>query len=186
MSVSPSIDQAEDLFSAPEFRILQHYFEHGEDHSPLSDATRRDIASLKLGGISSVNAAVAAIVLRGIQHRLPRWVGRNQDGRIVYGRKFYLPAGERKLLLKPRWVHGDSGFGAGPGMSWSIAYHVVWVPVFDRFIVTESSDDGDEDGPADHAIGHFQSEVPHDAEQIDRILAPYRANLREMKGEDDC
>jgi len=51
--------------------------------------------------------------------------------------------------------------------------------------VTESSDDAGCSDSADHAIGHFQSDLPHDAEQIDAILAPYRAKLVEMNGEDE-
>ena len=177
-------DSPEGLFTPEEFRILEHWFEHGDD-SARSDALRRDIEQLDLAGISSASAAVAAILLRCIQHALPRWVGRSEDGRIVYGRKYYLPKSQRKLLLKPRHVHGASGFGAGPGMSWSVCYHVVWVPIFDRFVVTESCDDAGCSDSADHAVGHFQSDLPHDVEQIDAILKPYRAKLAEIAGEDE-
>ena len=38
---------------------------------------------------------------------------------------------------------------------------------------------------ADHAIGHVQSDLPHDVEQIDAILKPYRAKFAEMAGEDE-
>lgn len=177
-------DTPDGLFTPEEFRILDHWFEHGDDING-ADSLPRDIERLDLGGISSAGAAVAAIVLRCIQHTLPRWIGRSADGRIVYGRKYYLPKRERKLLLKPRRVHSASGFGAGPGMSWSIAYHVVWVPIFDRFVVTESSDDAGCSDSADHAVGHFQSDLPHDVEKIDAILAPYRAWLAEATAEDE-
>lgn len=177
-------DSPEGLFTPEEFRILEHWFEHGND-SDDSGRLRRDIEQLDLGDISSPSAAVAAIVLRCIQHTLPRWIGRSEDGQIVYGRKFYLPKSQRKLLLKPRWVHGASGFGAGPGMGWKVSYHVVWVPIFDRFVVTESSDDAGCSDSADHAIGHFQSDLPHDAGQVDAILEPYRARLAEMARENE-
>ena len=39
--------------------------------------------------------------------------------------------------------------------------------------------------PTHRAIGHFQSDLLHDVEQIDAILKPYRAKLAEMTGEDE-
>ena len=70
-------------------------------------------------------------------------------------------------------------------MSWSVSYHVVWVPIFDRFVVNESCDDAGCSDSANPAIGHFPSALPHAVEQIDAILKPYRARLAKMTGEDE-
>ena len=52
-------------------------------------------------------------------------------------------------------------------------------------IPTEFCDDATCSDSADHAIGHFQSDLPHDVEQIDAIVKPYRAELAEIAGEDE-
>jgi len=40
-------------------------------------------------------------------------------------------------------------------MSWPEAYHLTWLPEFDRYVVTASADSTDAWGYEDRAIGHF-------------------------------
>jgi len=139
--------QAEDLFTAAEFRILDNYFAG----SPGYEGLDTDLAeTVDQDTWPSVNTAVARILLERIQDRLPRWMGRNSEAELVVSRAGRKARRDRRILMKPVYAGSREGFGGGPGMSWRIEYHTVWVPLFDRFVVTESSDDGE-----DFAIGHF-------------------------------
>jgi hypothetical protein len=57
-----------------------------------------------------------------------------------------------RFLFEINW--GDSG----PGFSWPEAYHLAWLPGFDRYLVTASQDSPDRYGYTDVAIGHFPAD----------------------------
>ena len=44
---------------------------------------------------------------------------------------------------------------SAPGFSWPVSYHLVWLPIYERFVVTASADCPDAFGYADFALGHF-------------------------------
>jgi hypothetical protein len=102
------------------------------------------------------DAAVGGILLEAMEHRLPQWIGRNKDGEVVMARKYSDPAkhAERtvKLTAQPLLT---INWGGGPGNSWPESYKLVWVPVFERFVVTSSSDSPEGFGYCDFALGVF-------------------------------
>lgn len=169
-------EQAEGLFTAAEFRVLDNYFAG----DPGYDGLDVDLTEIVVQDTwPSVNAAVALILLERIQDRLPRWMGRNFEGELVVSRAGRKARRDRRILMKPVYAGSREGFGAGPGMSWRIEYHTVWVPLFDRFVVTESRDDGE-----DFAIGHFASAVPFDPTKASRIIAGESPDRYDSEGKE--
>jgi len=47
---------------------------------------------------------------------------------------------------------------SAPGFSWPVSYHLVWTPIYERFVVTASADCPDAFSYADFARGHFGSD----------------------------
>ena len=62
---------------------------------------------------------------------------------------------DRKILLLPRYLFTINWADSGPGYSWPVAYNVTWLPYYDRFVVTASSDGSDTFGYCDFALGSF-------------------------------
>jgi hypothetical protein len=46
-------------------------------------------------------------------------------------------------------------WSGGPGATWGSLYCLTWLPEFERFVVTESTDDDEPYQHTDFAIGHF-------------------------------
>lgn len=160
------IGETDGLFTPAEYRILEAWF--AGRSADLID----DILSLDLPGnkIPPVEGAVAAIVLERIQHRLPCWAGRNAAGELVFGRKHHLPKADRRVLLLPRLLFGINWASDAPGMDCPMDYHLTWVPIFDRFVVTASADDDSLFGYPDIALGHFVSDAVFDAGVVGAIV----------------
>ncbi|MFZ9127073.1 MAG: hypothetical protein ACO3LH_09595 [Steroidobacteraceae bacterium] len=100
-------------------------------------------------------AWVGAFAVAEIQERLPNWTAVTDKGfqcnrqiRAVVGRRV---VGLTRHLFTINWA--DSG----PGFSWPVAYTLVWIPVFDRFVVTSSADGPDAFGYADFALGSLEA-----------------------------
>jgi hypothetical protein len=67
----------------------------------------------------------------------------------------------------------------GPGFSWPVYYHLVWVPIYERFVVTASADCPDAFGYADFALGHF---ARSDETRQVRLRSPAVADLPLIAG----
>jgi hypothetical protein len=46
---------------------------------------------------------------------------------------------------------------SAPGFSWPVSYHLVWTPIYERFVVTASADCPDAFGYADFVLGKAQT-----------------------------
>ncbi|NKI35146.1 hypothetical protein HFP89_08200 [Wenzhouxiangella sp. XN79A] len=164
-------ENAEGLFSPAEYRVLAHYL----DGSPRYVGLAEDLAEiLPDARYRSVESAVALVALERIQQRLPRWLVRNSQGDIVETRKQRPVSKNRKVLLKPVYLGSDEGFGAGPGMSWRVEYFATWIPLFDRFVITQSDDDGN-----DELIGVLDSLDGSGRQSPHHLLDQWRAEMRE-------
>lgn len=97
--------------------------------------------------------AVARIALKRIQNKLPVWACIDKDGEFVVARVYeeHEPQGAELL---PLYLFMINWADSGPGFSWPESYHLVWLPGFDRYVVTASQDSPDCYGFEDIAIGH--------------------------------
>lgn len=100
-------------------------------------------------------AAIASMLLERIDRRLPQWSVVDADGTVQFARKLRdrstLP--ERRVLASVRHLFTINWATSGPGFSWPLAYHLIWVPTYDRFVVTDSHDSDEIFGCADFALG---------------------------------
>lgn len=96
--------------------------------------------------------AVARLVLQRIQDSLPAWAGTNNKGEFVIARK-YTRKEVALVSFFPQHLFTINWADSGPGFSWPEAYYLVWLPVFERYVVTASQDSPDCYGFEDIAIG---------------------------------
>ena len=96
--------------------------------------------------------AVARLCLARIQDCLPAWAGVNSDGEFVVARN-YSRAEVAMVNFHPQHLFTINWADSGPGFSWPEAYYLVWLPVFERYVVTASQDSPDCYGFEDIAIG---------------------------------
>lgn len=122
---------------------------------------------------STLQIAVAQILLGRIEHQLPQWIASRGDGEVVVGRQPRTrPAAAERLTFLPSTVFCINWADSGPGFSWPETYHVTYIPGFERCIVTASRDSSDMWGCTDHAIGHFPMDVGM-VEGARRCIAEY-------------
>jgi hypothetical protein len=132
------------------------------EHRPLADA----LASLGLEHEAKqydrLDAAVGQILLRDIAHRLPR-LRQWRDCRSRY-------AGQhRRLNFAPQHLFTITWPSQTPGLRGPVAYHRVWMPAFERFVVTASEPTDAPHGYCDFALGSF-ADVPHWATLTGEII----------------
>jgi hypothetical protein len=96
--------------------------------------------------------AVAQILLHDVQDSLPQWAA-IRDGELLTNRKSYQGRSDERLQFNPRLLFSINWATNGPGFEWPEAYHVTYLPDFEKFIFTASRDGDDVWGCADHAIG---------------------------------
>jgi hypothetical protein len=103
-----------------------------------------------------VEAAVAAILLRSIEHRLPNWVAWSPETGVVLARKWRSRTDSRRLHLVPQHLFTFNWGTTAPGYSWPQKYHLTWVPLYERYVVTVSADSPEGlSGYTDLALGSF-------------------------------
>ena len=62
---------------------------------------------------------------------------------------------DRRVLASIRHLFTLNWATSGPGFSWPVAYHLIWVPTYERFVVTDSRDTDEVLGYPDFALGFF-------------------------------
>jgi hypothetical protein len=96
--------------------------------------------------------AVARLALARIQDELPVWSSINQQGEFVVART-YTRAEVAMVNFFPQHLFTINWADSGPAVSWPEAYYLVWLPVFERYVITASQDSTDCYGFEDIAIG---------------------------------
>jgi hypothetical protein len=147
------------LFTDVEHSLLASWF---GQKPPASAAHNVDEALASLGfkiecdPYTRTAAAVAHVVLEAIEHRLPVWAC-SKGGDLIQARSYREPNQKprRQAALLPRKLFAINWASSGPGFDWPVEYQLVWVPIYDRHIVTASADCPDMFGYADFALGHF-------------------------------
>jgi hypothetical protein len=102
--------------------------------------------------VSRLSIAVAHILLHHIQETLPQWTA-VRDGTVMENRTKHRRHADALLSFSPKLICTINWADSGPGFSWPEAYHVTYLPGFDKFVITASRDGDDMWGCADHAIG---------------------------------
>lgn len=103
---------------------------------------------------SAIANAVARLLLVAVQDRLPNWSAIRGDGEFVTTREKRSYA-ENTVAFLPVRLLTINWADSGPGFSWPEEYRAVWVPGFERYVVTASRDTAEGYGYADVAIGWF-------------------------------
>jgi hypothetical protein len=153
------VDQ-DGLFTNDEHAVLSDWFGQqapaAAAHVELEDALAQLGFAERCGPYSQTAAAVAHIVLEAIEDRLPAWACWNGD-ELIYARRYREPDQKlrRRAALLPNLLFAIDWAMSAPGFSWPVSYHLVWTPIYERFVVTASADCPDAFGYADFALGHF-------------------------------
>ena len=103
----------------------------------------------------SLERARSHLCLGAIQQRLPQWGAVHADGTVLLARNRY-PRSERPIEPKPVFLFEINWADSEPGFSWPVAYHVTWIPGYERWVVTGSADSPDVWGCTDIDIGWFR------------------------------
>lgn len=128
------------------------------EQRPLADA----LASLGLARepkqYDRLDAAVGQIMLRHIVRRLPR-LESGGDCRDRASARARDPSHATcgRLLFAPQHLFTVVWTSQTPDLAGPVAYFRVWVPVFDRFVVTASEPTDGPHGYCDFALGSFAS-----------------------------
>jgi hypothetical protein len=157
--------RAVDLFTPDEHTVLARWF-NIEPPDSAKDIEPEEAAS-RLGFNKHPDfylledAVVAFIVLEQVELRLPQWSAVLYDGTFVVARplrdRSAIPY--RKVVIQPRHLLTINWADSGPGFSWPMAYYVTWLPYYDRFVVTASSDCTEVFGYCDFALGSFAKDT---------------------------
>jgi len=99
-----------------------------------------------------LNAWVGAFAVKDIQERLPNCGVNWADGRIELTRPIR-KGRPRKVTGLSRFLFRINWADSGPGISWPADYHLVWLPGYERFVLTYSADSPDAMGYSDFALG---------------------------------
>ena len=159
------------LFSAAEHAVLAKWF----NVEPLPEVAGLDCdtALAELGfrerpsAIYTLeSAATAHILLESAEGRLPQWALVDCSAKtaqpIIFARPYRDPVGKplRKVSVASRSLFTINWADSGPGYSWPVEYRLVWVPFYERWVVTASADSTDAHGYCDFALGSFSRNEP--------------------------
>jgi len=151
-------------FSAEERAVIDYWFENPATSPPAESVAGRFLASVGLTSeyfwaMSSCSAYIAQIALAAVEERLPQW-GSVTQNTIMLGRDVRESAQRfsRSVQLRPKHLFEINWANSAPGISWPCAYYATFLPGYDRWVVTASSDSCDLWNVCDVTIGWF----PHD------------------------
>jgi hypothetical protein len=143
----------DDLYSADERRLLDAWFA-GRALSPDEEDLVReqgfDQECCEL--YTQLDAWVGAFAVKDIQGRLPNCGICWSDGSVVLTRPIR-KATSRKVTGLSRFLFRINWANSGPGISWPADYCLVWLPGYDRFVLTYSADSPEAMGYCDFALG---------------------------------
>ena len=149
------------LLADDEIRILQSYFRKLKDTSLDELYDQIGVPPQQELEPTRIEVAVAQILLNEIQDALPNWGYVTDDGVALVNRKPHERLPKPKLTFNPRHIVTINWANSGPGYSWPEAYHITYLPTFNKFVVTASRDGPDAFGCSDHAIGFADGDLNH-------------------------
>jgi hypothetical protein len=125
------------LLPADEQALLKCYVEGTSDPSGV-DAIYKALEVPTEATPPRLAIAVAQILLHEVQGTLPQWAASGE--RVSLNRKAHKRHEDARLSFNPQLVCTINWADSGPGFSWPEAYHVTYLPGFDKFVVTASRD----------------------------------------------
>jgi hypothetical protein len=171
MLMSPKV-KVVTLFTLSENIVLRAWFlrnasEPARDRAVPSSGSDLDCALLELGFVEEpselydrCDAVVGAILLEAIEHRLPQWASVTPERSLIMARGYRCPAERNVRTVKlAAQALFTVNWGGAPGNTWPEAYKLVWVPMFERFVVTSSADSPEPFGYCDFALGEFGRDI---------------------------
>jgi hypothetical protein len=160
--------------------VLETYLSGGDGESAevLSACDRLEVPQNV--ECTRLAAAVAQVLLHAVQGRLPQWSVTDGD-RVVFARRYRHRADGQALAFVPQHLFDINWADSGPGFSWPEAYHLVYVPGYERHVVTASQDSDDAWGCTDQAIGYFGG----GGERLARAGAVIRAYWQRRRSENE-
>lgn len=139
----------------------------------LSRAIRSlGIRKRPFNGRRKIDAAIAKIVLANSEARLPVWNGQGLPpgfrAKLKMPPRGLLSRQNVKVAIAPRLICEINWVFSGPGIPWPSRYLLSFLPLYNRFVVTESQDTDEGHGYYDFAIGSFASDrnIEAECEQI--------------------
>lgn len=156
------------LFTEDEHLVLGRWFEerttrrsctHGEEMDRALDALGVPDACHNDDVLGRVEIAVARILLEADEQLLPNWYCWDEDGEEHSARSYRGPEERprRKVALRSQHILTINWADGGPGMSWPESYRLIWVPGYERWVVTVSCDFHPNPGCEDAALGTFEA-----------------------------
>jgi hypothetical protein len=106
-----------------------------------------------------IENAVARICLADIQDELPKWFSTDRHGNTMRGREIRPTVERRSGILHPDLLFMINWAYTAPGISWPESFYVTFLPYYEVYIVTVSSDSNDTYGYPDIAIGFSASNI---------------------------
>jgi hypothetical protein len=151
---------------------------------PVEDWDEAAAGIAPLGSVDDHNVlenAVARIALAPVQNELPQWAAYHGDQTLLGRTIREFP--DRDATSRPLLLFGINWATSGPGCSWPQDYYVTWIPHYDRYIVTASSDSDDVNGFEDITIGFFQARADKgaDHEAIKEIITGFWSETSEVQ-----
>jgi hypothetical protein len=161
--------------------VLEAYFIGGDcESSEVAEVcTRLEVPEIV--ECSRLAAAIGQVLLHSVQHRLPQWSVTDGD-RVVFARRYRRRPAGQALAFVAQHLFTINWADSGPGFSWPEAYHLVYVPGYQRQVITASQDGDDAWGCTDQAIGYFGG----GGERLARAGAVIRAYWQRRRSECDC
>lgn len=100
-----------------------------------------------------LDAWVGSFAVQHVQHRLPNCGISFEDGEVILTRT-PRKVRSQKVTGLARFLFGINWADSGPGISWPADYYLVWLPGYERFVLTYSADSPEALGYCDFALGH--------------------------------
>lgn len=152
----------QDFFSPTERALLFEYFEIKcpEELQEIDIRSKPDYGGIWVDqkGDKALESAVAQIALSVIQSRLPQCGIVYEDEVKLLRQPFTRPS--RTVVPLPQFLFMINWADTAPGLCWPEAYHVTYIPGFERYVVTASMDSPDMWGVTELAVGSFDADTP--------------------------
>jgi hypothetical protein len=143
----------DDLYAADERRLLDAWVTGRALTPEDEDLLRAQGFDQDYGKTyTRLNAWVGTFAVKDIQERLPNCGVNWADGRIELTRPIR-KGRPRKVTGLSRFLFRINWADSGPGISWPADYHLVWLPGYERFVLTYSADSPEAMGYCDFALG---------------------------------
>ena len=162
-----------DIFSAEEQALLEAWFRSAPIDQRLGGLLDAAGFDHDCQHYTRLDAWVGAFAVAEIQEQLPNCG--ICDGRGVTLTRSYREVEDRTVTGLSRHLFTINWADSGPGISWPVAYTLVWIPVFDEFVVVASADGTDAFGYADFALGHFPAGGDWVAQVKEIVVDDWRA-----------